>query len=103
MSWSLIFGLLLAGEGFCVPPRDPIPHARHQEKLGKSEGRDQGDGGFHFPAFFLRWAASVRALAAAFEALVANFRRSSAVIDFVRAIPPSRAISRTSMRVIITT
>jgi hypothetical protein len=44
-------------------------------------------------AFFLR----VRAMAAAREALVADFRRSSAVMFFERAIPPMRAISRTSM------
>jgi hypothetical protein len=35
----------------------------------------------------------VLAFAAAFEALMASFRRSSAVIDFARAKPPCRASS----------
>ncbi len=39
----------------------------------------------------------VRATAAAFEAFVASVRRCAAVIEFARANPPSRAISRTSI------
>ena len=50
----------------------------------------------HFSAFFCL-AFFVRAAAAAFEAFVASFLRSAAVIELVRANPPRRAISRTSM------
>jgi len=93
----LIFGLFRSGECLRVPPRHPIPDARDQEKLANGERRDQDGGGLHFWAAFFRFARSVRALAAALEAFVAIFRRSSALIDFERAIPPNRAISRTSI------
>lgn len=46
---------------------------------------------------FRIFAALDRASAAALEAFVASFFRSAGVIELVRASPPKRAISRTSM------